>query len=113
MDPLVDKAQSVLAQRKSGPCGQMYSKCDIFSDLNDFLKARSADVFLIGISVLYRGSFEKNKDVEIKCIRAGSHCLIEKPLCVIEPERFEDYSKELVKVQAEKNVIVSVGYMFK
>ena len=113
MDPLVDKAQSVLTQRKSGSCGQMYSKCDVFSNLDNFLKARSADVFLIGIPPLYRGSFERNKDVEIKCIRAGSHCLIEKPLSVIEPERFDEYSKELVKVQAEKNVIVSVGYMFR
>ena len=62
---------------------------------------------------MFRGSLAKNKDVEIRCIRAGVHCFIEKPLSVVEPEGFGEYVQELVKQQQEKNVIVSVGYMFR
>ena len=111
VDPLVDKARLVLQTRKSSSYGNMYSECVIYPTLEEFLRVKSADAVLIGIPPVFRGSLER--DVEVKCLEAGLHCFIEKPISVTEPNEFAKYCDKLVKTQKQKNAIASVGYMFR
>ena len=60
-----------------------------------------------------RGSLDNSKDIELAFVKAGVHAFIEKPLSVVPPEQFNLYADELHKEGERKNVITSVGYMFR
>lgn len=106
-------AREVLQTRQSSAkYGSIYKNCNIFKNYKDLIKLQPDAVF-IGIPPAYRGSFDEGKDLELQFARAGIHVFVEKPLSVLPPEQFMSYAKAVTETCKEKNVIVSVGYMFR
>ncbi len=56
---------------------------------------------------------DSSNDIELQCVKAGLHLFIEKPVSLVCPEKFLPYMEAVEKVAEEKNLIVSVGYMFR
>ena len=52
-------------------------------------------------------------DIELKCLQAGVHVFVEKPLSVVPPEEFEPYVDVVEREQRARGLVVSVGYMFR
>ena len=110
-DPDLNKAQEQLEKRKKNKeFGFIYKECKIFADADQLLR-EELDAVFIGVPPLYRGSEEY--DLELKCLKAGVNVFVEKPLSVVEPEQFKSYSEKIIQVCQAKNVILSVGYMFR
>lgn len=106
-------ATEVLQTRQSSAkYGSIYKNCKIFKNYKDLIKLQP-DAAFIGIPPAYRGSFGEGKDLELQFARAGIHVFVEKPLSVLPPEEFMSYAKAVTETCTEKNVIVSVGYMFR
>lgn len=112
-DPDVKKAEEVLAAKRSQiSTAHFYKNCKVFSDPNSVLPLKPEVVF-IGIPPFCRGSFEKGKDIELMFATAGVQIFTEKPLSVLPPKEFLPYHEAVVKACRERNVIMSVGYMFR
>lgn len=105
-------ASSILEKRQASKYGHYYKNCKIFKNYRSLIELRP-DAVLIGIPPAYRGSFAEEKDLELQFARAGIHVFVEKPLSVLPPEEFMTYAKAVTDTAKEKNVIVSVGYMFR
>lgn len=106
-------ATEVLQTRQSSAkYGCIYKNCKIFKNYKDLIKLQPDAVF-IGIPPAYRGSFGEGKDLELQFARAGINVFVEKPLSVLAPEEFMSYAKAVTETCKEKNVILSVGYMFR
>ena len=59
------------------------------------------------------GSSVSPLDIEVQCLEAGVHVFVEKPVSVVPPEQFIPYVSAVEKAAEEKQLIVSVGYMFR
>ena len=59
------------------------------------------------------GSSDPPLDIELQCLKAGLHVFVEKPVSVVPPETFTPYVGAVEKVAEEKQLVVSVGYMFR
>ena len=106
-------ATSVLQTRQSSAKnGCFYRNCKIFKNYKDLI-ALKPDAVFIGIPPAFRGSFSEGKDLELQFARAGIHVFVEKPLSVLPPEEYLPYAKAVTDACKEKNVIISVGYMFR
>ena len=113
VDPDTKLAESVLKTRLSSKKhGHHYANCKLLSHFKDLI-ALKPDAVFIGIPPVYRGSLADNHDIELQFVKAGIHVFVEKPLSVVPPEKFEPYVEAIRKASEEKNVIVSVGYMFR
>ncbi len=53
------------------------------------------------------------RDVELQLVNAGIHVFCEKPVTTLSPEDYAEYSKTVAEGAEKKNVIFSVGYMFR
>ena len=66
-----------------------------------------------GVPPLYHGSPAPPKDIEVQCLRAGVHVFVEKPVSVLPPEEFSPYMEAVQQAQRERDLVLSVGYMFR
>lgn len=110
-DCIPGKAASVLAERRSKCTSGVYDECNIYEDYDFMLEKERLDAVFIGVPPFAHGSFEH--PVELKCVRAGVHCFIEKPLSVLPVDDVSAYMQAVLDTQAEQTVLVSVGYMFR
>ncbi len=53
------------------------------------------------------------KDVELQLVKAGVHVFCEKPVTALFPENFSTYCQAVSKIVEEKELVFSVGYMFR
>ena len=131
VDPLAEKARAILKIKKEGTCSSVYEDCEIFSRVADALKAKSFDVAYVGMPCLLQGfrcfilfvclfaglppnchgSFDK--DIELQLLQEGVHVFVEKPVSIVPPNEFKEYVSRVEAVSREKNLLVSVGYMFR
>ncbi len=83
-----------------GRCQQLSEDLAIkaYDDLDELIE--NCDAVTIAVPTIY------HKEVALKCINAGVHCLIEKPITSTYPE-----SIELIKAAAVKNVLLQVGHV--
>ena len=49
----------------------------------------------------------------MQCLRAGVHVFVEKPVSVLPPEEFSPYMEAVQQAQRERDLVLSVGYMFR
>ena len=68
---------------------------------------------IAGVPPLCHGSSDPPLDIELQCLKAGVHVFVEKPVSVVPPEKFIPYVGAVEKAAEEKQLIVSVGYMFR
>ena len=61
VDPLQEKAKSVLQVRQNGPHSDMYKECKIYASVPELIQAIKVDAIFIGIPPVFRGSLEKGK----------------------------------------------------
>jgi predicted dehydrogenase len=103
------RAEDVLAKRKAKK-KEIWEHAKIFEDYRDMLKETKPDAVFIGLPPSVHGS--PQFPVELDCVKAGAHILVEKPLACVPPEMLQSFSPELI--EAEKNgIIISVAYMFR
>ena len=76
-----------------------------------FLK--SIHIFCTGVPPICHGSSDPPLDIEVQCLKAGLHIFVEKPVSVVPLETFTPYVGAVEKVAEEKQLVVSVGYMFR
>jgi len=67
----------------------------------------------VGVPPHCHGSLDASLDIELKCLQAGVHIFVEKPLSVVPPEQFEPYVEAVESEQRARGLVVSVGYMFR
>jgi len=67
----------------------------------------------VGVPPHCHGSLDASLDIELKCLQAGVHIFVEKPLSVVPPEQFEPYVEAVEREQRARGLVVSVGYMFR
>lgn len=116
MDPLIDKANDILTEKQNSPHSDLYTTCKVFANVPDLLSSplgKSLDAVLIGVMPLHRGSFENGRDIEMICVKAGVNCFIEKPLALYKPLEFRSYFEAVREEIERKELVVSVGYMFR
>jgi len=107
VDPDVARANRELTKRQQ-KLPQFWAKTKIFSSVADFLSEKIADAVFIGVPP--NTHVKPPSNLELLCANAGLHLFIEKPLSSLPPE-------ELIAVRTglelKKNLVVSVGYMFR
>ena len=114
IDPLVEKAASVVKTRQQGEYGHMYNECRALPSAAEYLgSGERPDAVLIGVPPAYHGSTEHGKDVELMFLQAGIPAFIEKPLSVLPPGEFSRYAEMMKNAAAKTGVSSSVGYMFR
>ena len=65
----------------------------------------------VGIPPFCHGA--STSPLELQLLEAGIDLFIEKPVSVVPPEQFNEYSAEVVRLQQQKHLVLSVGYMFR
>ncbi|XP_074646914.1 uncharacterized protein LOC141902889 [Tubulanus polymorphus] len=107
------KAESVLQTRRSSEeFGHLYGNCEVLADYMQLIALRP-DVVIIGVPPGVRGSFTDGRDMELQFVMAGIHILVEKPLSTSSPEHFQEYARAVTTEAEKRNVMVSVGYVFR
>jgi len=109
-DVFTDKANEVLAKRQLKKHTNIWKNTKIFSDYREMIKEAQPDAIIIGLPPNCHGSMEK--PVELDCVKAGIHVLLEKPISCTPPEDMELLHQGIVEAES-KGVIVSVAYMFR
>lgn len=104
-DPNVKRAEAQLARRR----GVMYEHAHVYADYRELLAKEAPQAVWIGLPPDAHGSTEQDRGVELACVSAGAHMLIEKPISVARPE----IVRELAGRIASAGVVTSVGYMFR
>jgi len=104
-----ERGEEVLAKRRfKHP--EFYETTRLFADYRDMLRETKPDAVIIGLPPNVHGG--PNFPVELDCVKAGAHILIEKPICNLPPENLEEYRQALE--DSERNgAIISVAYMFR
>lgn len=113
-DPIAERAQKVLKQRRAGPYGSLYADCRLF-DSHQSLVASDAqfDVAFVAVPPTCHGDGQKGHDVELACLQRGAHVLVEKPLSCVAPEVLQAYADHVVLESERRQLVLSVGYMFR
>jgi predicted dehydrogenase len=111
-DPDAARAEGVLARRRAGPNGGMYSAAAVYPDARRMLADARPDAVFIGVPPNAHGGTAPPTDTELACAAAGVHMFIEKPLACVPPEELTPVA-EALSAAADKGLIVSVGYMFR
>ena len=114
-DPDTARAEGVLAKRRSGAGGAMYSAAAAYPDVRKMLAAARPDAVFIGVPPNAHGGASPPTDIELACAAAGVHMFIEKPLGCAPPEELAPVARALADAADpdQKGLIVSVGYMFR
>ena len=113
-DPLTEKAEEVLAVRKASPAGSLYAECRVYPTTAAMLEEARPDAVLVGTPPHVRGELQSGKDLELCLVKAGVHAFVEKPLSAALPEEFNKYVSAMQQAQDEnKQIVISVGYMFR
>ena len=113
VDPIREKAESVLEARKQGNHGDRYSTCQVYESVQQCLGQCKPDVMFVGTYPCTRGSTARGRAMEVEILRAGVHLFVEKPLSVTPPEAFSPYSSMVREAQETAGTTVSVGYMMR
>lgn len=111
-DPDTQRAQKVLAARRSGPAGGMYAGAEVFADFREMLDRARPDVAFIGVPPDAHGTAGPPNDMEMACAAAGVHIFLEKPLAAWPPEEMAPVAEAMARAAAD-GLVVSVGYMFR
>lgn len=88
----------------------IWSGVKIYSDYREMIKETSPDAIIIGLPPNVHGSMER--PVELDCVNAGVHILVEKPISCTPPELMQDFHKDLIAAE-QRGTIISVAYMFR
>lgn len=115
VDPFVERAQQILEnQRKITLHPEMWRNTQIYSKCSEMIeKNPKIDATWIGVPPDSHGSTQQSIDVEYQLAKIGSHLFIEKPISCYPMPEVENLYKELNNLITEKNLIISVGYMFR
>lgn len=112
VDPMTDKAQQRVDDRKARKeFGHMWTNTKVYAELKVMLAEVKPTAVWIGVPPSYHGCFDH--PLELQCLRAGAHVFLEKPLSNAPVDEVTKYAAEVEELRKEKNLIVSVGYMFR
>ena len=106
-------AERRLAARRNGKKPQIYANTRIFADYREMLDETHPDAIFIGLPPEAHGTIDYPKDIELTCAKAGVHMFIEKPLSCAPPEEVAKLADALRELADQKNLIISIGYMFR
>eukprot|EP01103_Thecamoeba_quadrilineata_P003480 TRINITY_DN13249_c0_g1_i1.p1 TRINITY_DN13249_c0_g1~~TRINITY_DN13249_c0_g1_i1.p1 ORF type:complete len:428 (-),score=81.58 TRINITY_DN13249_c0_g1_i1:55-1338(-) len=112
-DPDTTRAHQVLEIRQKGPHPTVWETTKIFDNFNDLLKFEGIDAVIIGLPPNCHGYSNPPFNIESVGAELGISMFIEKPLSAAPPEELEITLERIKKAQEEKNLVVSVGYMFR
>jgi predicted dehydrogenase len=112
-DPIPGKAQAVIDARRAGEVGSLWSACKAFTDIDAMLSATSPDAVWVGVPPFAHGSLEGGKDIELRVLRHGAACFVEKPLSCLPVDEVATYARHVAAESQRRNLPVSVGYMFR
>jgi len=108
---IISRAQEALAMRRSkSEANHIWEHTRLFTDYREMIKETKPDAIFIGLPPSVHGN--SKFPVELDCVNAGVHILIEKPLSSCPPDQLDDFHKELERAE-NRGVIISVGYMFR
>ncbi len=111
-DPDTARAERVLAARRAGTAGRLYTQAKVYPDWRLLLEEARPDAVFIGLPPNVHGLPEPPRDVEMACAAAGVHMFLEKPLGCWPAEQMGAVAEALARA-TEAGLIVSVGYMFR
>jgi predicted dehydrogenase len=112
VDPLTDKAQERVDERRSRKeTGHKWANTKVYGDLELMLAELKPTAVFIGVPPSFHGCFKY--PLELQCLRAGAHVFLEKPLSNAPVDEVTKYAAEVEELRQEKNLVVSVGYMFR
>lgn len=114
VDPMTTKAQDTVAKRAAGTeFGHLWATCKIFASTEEMLADETSkpNAVFIGVPPSFHGCYKF--PIELQCLRAGVHVFVEKPLSNAPVDEARKYADDVEQLSREKNLIVSVGYMFR
>lgn len=110
-DPDLPKATRVLEAKLSGAHKHMYEGCQLFASYTEAIATCKVDVAFIGepyflllaslnlatpslagVPPFAHGNPSPPRDIELRCLEAGLHLFVEKPISVIPPEELDRYT---------------------
>jgi len=110
-DPNVPHAERTLEnQRKKSKHPSIWADTQVFNNLQIMLDSVKIDAVFIGVPPGAHGSTSAPSDIEIQCAQRKIHMFVEKPLSC---HPVTDVSQVSSILSANKDIVVSVGYMFR
>jgi len=97
IDICPDLAFVAIVERNGNRCQQKYPNVQTFKSLDDLLNADAADLIAIATPNEFHFSMAK------KCLLAGKHVVVDKPVTI-----FSHEAEELEEIAKQKNLICSV-----
>ena len=88
----------------------MYTYIHVYAHTYDY---RNSIIPCTGVHPHVHGRPEPPHDMELQLLKAGVHVFIEKPVSLVPPAEFLPYVAAVEAVRKEKQLVVSVGYMFR
>jgi len=101
-----------VAERWRAKSPQVFGEMKGFGSVEAMLDEARPEAVIIGLPPFAHGLPHKF-DFELECARRGIHLFVEKPISSHPPEEVVQVRDELKRLAVERNVIVSVGYMFR
>jgi len=103
------RAEEALAKRRFKNLAT-WENTRVFSDYREMIRETNPNCIFIGLPPNVHGS--PQLPVELDCVKAGVHILVEKPLSCLPPEQLIEFRNALVEAE-KRGVVISVAYMFR
>jgi predicted dehydrogenase len=101
-----------VAERWRAKSPSVFGEMKGYGSVEAMLDEAQPEAVIIGLPPFAHGLPHKF-DFELECARRGIHLFVEKPISSHPPEEVAQVRDELKRLAEERNVIVSVGYMFR